>query len=101
MEIIKCSIHGAAAAVLPELRRAERSADPDASRAIKSYRLVHFTERNERMRTAVYDGDRLEPGMIFAGPAIVERMGDTIVVPTQVAAEVDGFGNVVLTLGGM
>lgn len=101
IEIIKCSIHGAAATVLPELRQAEHSADPDARRAIKSHRLVHFTERNERVQTTVYDGDLLEPGMTFTGPAIVERMGDTIVVPTQVAAEVDGFGNVVLTLGGM
>jgi hypothetical protein len=37
--------------------------------------------------------------MHLAGPAVIERMGDTILVPSFAQADVDGFGNVVLTLG--
>jgi N-methylhydantoinase A/oxoprolinase/acetone carboxylase beta subunit len=38
--------------------------------------------------------------MRFDGPAIVERMGDTIVVPAFAAARVDRFVNVVLEIEG-
>ncbi len=37
--------------------------------------------------------------MKLAGPAVVERMGDTIVVPGFATATVDGYGNVVLDIG--
>jgi N-methylhydantoinase A len=47
----------------------------------------------------VYDGTRLEPGMTFAGPAVVETSGTTIVVHPQDEAEVDRYGNVLLTIG--
>ena len=47
-----------------------------------------------------YRGDQLQPGHALSGPAIVDRMGDTIVIPPGVAGAVDGHGNVVLTSGG-
>ena len=43
---------------------------------------------------AVYDGERLEPGMAFAGPAIVEDPGTTVVVHPGNRAQVDDFGNI-------
>ena len=43
---------------------------------------------------AVYDGERLEPGMAFAGPAIVEDPGTTVVVHPGNRAHVDDFGNI-------
>ncbi len=36
--------------------------------------------------------------MKIMGPAIIERMGDSIVVPAFANAAVDGFGNVVLAI---
>jgi N-methylhydantoinase A len=98
IEIIKCRVEGSAATMLPELGRAEPTINPDPARAVKSHRPVYFTELSDHVATTVYDGELLEPGMKFAGPAVVERMGDTIVVPSFVSAEVDGFGNVVLML---
>jgi N-methylhydantoinase A len=46
----------------------------------------------------VYDGARLEPGMRFSGPAIVETAGTTIVVHPGNEAEVDDYGNVIVRL---
>jgi N-methylhydantoinase A len=46
----------------------------------------------------IYDGDRLEPGMALAGPAIVETSGTTIVVRPGNRATVDDYGNVIITL---
>jgi len=42
--------------------------------------------------------DRLGYGNIFRGPAIVVEYSSTIVVPPFATAEVDAFGNIVLTL---
>ena len=47
-----------------------------------------------RHEAAIYDGERLEPGMAFAGPAIVEDPGSTIVVHPGNRVEVDDFGNI-------
>ena len=43
---------------------------------------------------ALYDGVRLEPGMGFDGPAIVEDPGTTVVIHPGNHAEVDDFGNI-------
>jgi hypothetical protein len=37
--------------------------------------------------------------MALAGPAVIERMGDTIVLPSFANASVDAFGNVLIDLG--
>ena len=40
-----------------------------------------------------YDGDKLEPGMSFSGPAIVEESGTTIVIPPDLPCHIDEYGN--------
>lgn len=47
---------------------------------------------------AIYTGELLEPGMRFAGPAVVETRGTTIVVHPGNEAAVDDYGNVVIEL---
>jgi N-methylhydantoinase A len=39
--------------------------------------------------TAVYDGYRLAAGNVVPGPAIIERMGDSVVIPPGAQASVD------------
>ncbi len=41
---------------------------------------------------------KLEPGMEFAGPAIIEDPGTTIVVHPGNRVAIDGYGNVIITL---
>ena len=50
-------------------------------------------------RPTIYDGELLEPGAAFAGPAIVETKGTTTVVHPGNQASVDEFGNLVISLG--
>jgi N-methylhydantoinase A len=64
----------------------------------KPGRVVDFGPEGTH-EAQVYDGTRLEPGMSFAGPAVVETSGTTIVVHPQDEATVDAYGNVVLTIG--
>src|SRR5882757_884453 len=48
--------------------------------------------------TPVYDRDRLPTGADFVGPAIVEQMDTTTVVPPHARVEVDIIGNLMITL---
>ena len=98
VEIIKCRVDGSAAMVLPRLAADDVPPARDASPAFKFSREIHLTELGSRVSASIYDGDRLAPGMRLAGPAVIERMGDTILLPSFATAAVDGFGNVVLAL---
>jgi N-methylhydantoinase A len=55
-------------------------AGPDALAAVTGERDVYFEPDGFRP-TPVYDGDRLLCGNVVAGPAIVQRMGDSVVIP--------------------
>ncbi len=49
--------------------------------------------------TPVYDRQRLTPGLVFAGPAIVEQLDATTVVEPGDRAEIDSHGNLIITIG--
>ena len=69
----------------------------DVRIACKGRREVDYALEG-RHRAAIYDGERLEPGMRFEGPAIVEDPGTTVVVHPGDRAEMDGFGNLHLRI---
>ena len=79
-------------------RIAAGGAAPDT--ASRSRRNVVFDEggRPRRFETAIYDRAALKSGNVIAGPAIVEQMDSTTVIPPGRSAEVDAFGNLVITL---
>jgi N-methylhydantoinase A len=52
------------------------------------------------VETPVYRRDDLPAGARFTGPAIVEQLDSTTVIPPGVAAEVDRFLNIVMRVGG-
>jgi N-methylhydantoinase A len=62
-------------------------------------RDVYWYEITSRVPTSVYDGDELRPGHTLTGPAIIELPDTTVAVPPGTAAEVDGYGNIVMTTG--
>jgi N-methylhydantoinase A len=47
-------------------------------------------------RFSLYDRERLRPGAMFAGPALVFQMDSTVFVPPEWSARVDGYRNIVL-----
>jgi N-methylhydantoinase A len=65
--------------------------------ALKGERLVDYA--TEGIHEAdIYDGELLEPGMSFDGPAIVETKGSTIVVHQGNEVTVDDYGNVIIEI---
>ena len=71
-------------------------AGPDASGAIIGQREVWFPEARDFVPTPIYSRDALLPGNAFAGPAIVEQMDTTTVVPPSMNARVDAWLNLIL-----
>ena len=91
-------IHLVASAEVGKLTMKKR--EPTGARAeaaLKGYRDVDYALEGVK-QAAIYDGEKLEPGMTFTGPAIVEDPGTTIVVHPGNRVEVDGYGNVHITL---
>ena len=60
--------------------------------AVKERREVDYVEAGVHEAT-IYDGDALEPGMEFVGPAVVEEAGTTVVIPPGVPCSLDEYGN--------
>jgi len=76
----------------------------DHRTALKGKREVYFAEpepgrRPGTLRVSVYDRYRLQPGMAFDGPCIVEEREATVVVPPGSRVSIDEYCNVVLEVG--
>jgi N-methylhydantoinase A len=82
------------------VRKAELSAHPeagpDASGAIVGRRPVWLPEARDFVTTPVYSREALGAGNRFAGPAIVEQMDATTVVPPGMTVRVDRYLNLIL-----
>jgi N-methylhydantoinase A len=76
--------------------KAHPEAGPDASGAIVRRRDVWLPEAGGFASTPIYARERLQPGNRFAGPAIVEQMDATTLVPPGMTARVDRWLNLVL-----
>ncbi len=59
---------------------------------VKGHRSVDYALEGAH-DAAIYDGDMLEPGMRFMGPAVIEQPGATTVVHPGQQVTVDDFGN--------
>ena len=64
---------------------------------IKEKRIVDFDEMGEH-ESAIYNFDKLEPGMEFMGPAIVEDSSTTIVIFPKQNCVVDDYANLHITI---
>jgi N-methylhydantoinase A len=76
--------------------RAHSEAGPDASRAIMHHRPVWLVETRDFVATPIYARDALRPGNRLVGPAIVEQMDATTLVPPGMTARVDAYLNLIL-----
>lgn len=70
----------------------------DAGHAIIGARQTWYPETGHFTETTLFARDRLRPGMGFDGPAIVEQMDTTTLIPPGVSARVDALENLILEL---
>jgi len=71
----------------------------DITEALKGSRSVHFVEEGW-IECDVYDREMLNSGSLLRGPCIVEEWDTTTIVNGSYMAEVDAWGNLLLTRGG-
>ena len=79
----------------PVLERQPRR-NPRPAAALKGKRPIYLPERRKYASVPVYDGDRLAHGHRVAGPAIIESVNTSILVPTGYVADYDALGNCIL-----
>ena len=82
--------------------RVAESLDPKAAQI--GYKPVFFADSDSAaarpIPAALYERERLVPGNIIVGPAIVFQLDTTSVIPPTWAATVDGWGNLVVERRG-
>jgi len=75
------------------LKPSENGAGPDASGAVTGREQVYFGGWRE---TPTYDRERLRPGNVVPGPAIIAQPDTTTVIEPGYRGSVDRFGNVLI-----
>jgi N-methylhydantoinase A len=83
----------------PALRREPRRS-ADCRHAVKEKRPVYLPERRGFREVPVYDGDRLAHGNRLSGPALIESVNTSILVPAGHRAQYDAIGNCVISAPG-
>lgn len=79
----------------PEFNKAEPSGTLEE--ALKETRDVYFEESGGFVETAVYDRTKIPVLSEFAGPAIIDQLDSTIVVPPGCTAKVDEYRNIIMS----
>lgn len=69
-----------------------------AGSALKGHRDAVFTADGVRIRTPIYDGDRLGAGDRIEGPAVIEEVTTTIVIDPGWSARLDESGSYLVTM---
>ena len=78
----------------------EVPATPPAMPAPRETRAVWFTPDAPVAETPVYERSDLNPGMSFAGPAIIEQLDATTPLDPRDNARVAADGSLIITVGG-
>ncbi len=87
VEIYQLAVRAVGITRKPELQREEADANVDPSPS--QSREVWFTELGGYVSTPVYDRGELSAGTALQGPAVIEQLDSTVVVPPGVRARVD------------
>ena len=59
-------------------------------------RMVRFEEHPKPMKTRIFDRAHLAPGDVIEGPAIIEQLDSTTLVPPGINAEVDPYLTIIM-----
>lgn len=70
----------------------------DPSPALKGTRKVYFEEAGDYVDCVTYERSRVAAGNVISGPAIIEQMDTTTVLPPGETAKVDRFGTLIVEL---
>ena len=85
----------AAVGAIPKLAyEAEPIAENCAENAIRTVRKVYFGDKF--VDTKIYSREKLTPGCVLSGPAIIEEYASTVVVQPGDRASIDSYRNIII-----
>lgn len=77
--------------------RVQKTALPEQSGLqAKPYKTAQVIFSGVPQQTGIYRREDLRPGMDMQGPAVIEELSSTTVVPPQYTLHVDGYENIIL-----
>jgi N-methylhydantoinase A len=88
IEIYQLALQAVGVTPKPELARYDADVDAVVPEPIAT-RLVHFDELDAAVETPIHDRAGLPAGARVDGPAIIQQLDSTVVVPPGVVAEID------------
>jgi N-methylhydantoinase A len=95
VEIYRLTLRASGVTPKPELARHQRDGSLPEPIAV---RQVRFDETDSRVETPVYSRFEVPAGTVLTGPAVLEQLDSTVLVPPGVEAEVDEWLNVALRI---
>ncbi|TRM10602.1 hydantoinase/oxoprolinase family protein [Lentibacillus cibarius] len=66
--------------------------------ALKEYRNVYFAEANGIVKTPIYQREDVPVGSEINGPAIIEQLDSTTVIPPEFQSYIDEYKNIIISL---
>jgi len=99
IEIVNLRIDGILSLVDLKMREIKSNAGK-IDEALIDHRQVYFENEGDYIRTPVYSRERLTPRSVIQGPAIIEQYDTTIVIYPNWVANVDKYGNIIITREG-
>ncbi|WP_156856411.1 hydantoinase/oxoprolinase family protein [Oceanobacillus sp. AG] len=69
--------------------------------ALREYRNVYFEETGGFINTPIYHRPSVPVGSIISGPAVVEQLDSTVIIPPDFVAKVDNYKNIIISLKGV
>ncbi|WP_428912093.1 hydantoinase/oxoprolinase family protein [Niallia sp. Krafla_26] len=86
-----------AVGVVPKPEMVKESPVGSLEDSLKSYRQVFFEEVGGFVDTPIYDRKKIPALSMLQGPAILDQLDSTVVIPPQFTAEVDEYKNIIMT----
>ena len=96
VEIVNVRLRARGLPEKPEFQARPLAASAPPKEAVLAHREAVFA--GKACRTAIIDRDRLLPGNVVEGPAILVEYSSTVCVPPFANMRVDGYGNVIMRI---
>ena len=100
VELVNARLVAVGIVMKPELMKQKLCTREPPAEALLTTRNVFFEKYKDYAECPVYVREKLKPGNIICGPAVIEQYDATIVVYPNWKARVDGFGNFLMTFAG-
>ncbi len=100
VELVNARLVAVGIVMKPKLMKQKLCEREPPAEALLTTRNVFFEKYKDYVKCPVYVREKLKPGNMICGPAVIEQYDATTVVYPNWKARVDGFGNFLMTFAG-